>query len=107
MNDRRLALEQLTDTNADLYEVPEGKQRVMTDINICNTSTQKVGVWLYVVPNDDTADDDTAFIFGYEIPAKGVFRWKGRQTLSSLEKIIGRASIDSALTVLINGEDSI
>lgn len=93
---KQLAQAALTANAAILYTVPvvtansavgitsnvtQTTRTYLKDINICNTTTGALTVFVFIVPGGGTVGAGTAILFGKTIAANDVYRWTGSQIL--------------------------
>lgn len=88
--------------NATLFTVQTGRQYIVKDIEIVNTSGSAQTYTLNFVPSGGTALASNALFSAVSIAANSTFQWKGEQVIVVGTTIQGFASAVT-VTFMING----
>jgi hypothetical protein len=73
-------------------------------ITICNTTATEATARIFLVPSGGTADQATAILYDYSIPANGIIEGIGKgQVLGAGGTIVVRSGTASALTFTASG----
>lgn len=101
----RLGAGRPTDTNnLTIYTVPASTTLEIGTISIANTSTSAATCRVFLVPSGGTADQTTAILYDFSIPANGVIEGIGKgQVLAAAGTIQVRSGTASALTFTASG----
>lgn len=59
------------------YTCPLGQRVVISDIEVCNTTAAPIGIYISVVPVNDSADAGNAIFYNASLPAYSTMQWTG------------------------------
>lgn len=100
----RLGASRPTDTsNATLYTVPASTTVVVKNIQICNTTATAATCRVFLTPSGGTADETTAILYDFNIPANQAINWELWQVLAAAATVVVRSGTASALTFTASG----
>ena len=93
-----------TGTGTLAYTVPSSYKAVVTNIDVCNTTSGALTLTLHLVPVGVGVGTTNALTYGYSVAANSVFSWEGRQALNAGDFIQAIGS-GTGLTMNITGEE--
>ena len=103
---KRLGAGRPTDTNnLSIYTVEASTTAHIHSITICNTTTSDATARVFLTPADDTADETTAILYDYIIPANQSFTLGIHQVLAAAGQIYVRSGTPNALTFTASGQE--
>jgi hypothetical protein len=101
----RLAQAALTTAYATVYTTPLLTRTYVKDIDVCNTTSGALTVYISLVPSGGTAGTANAILYNVSVPAYTVVQWTGSQILTPGDLISVKAS-GTGLTVTITGGEA-
>ena len=100
----RLGAGRPTDTsNLTIYTVPAKTDTVIKNIQVCNTTSSAATCRVFLTPSGDTADQTTAILYDFNIPANQAINWELWQVLTASGTVVVRSDTASALTFTCSG----
>jgi hypothetical protein len=75
-----------------LYKVPASTRTFVKDIDIGNTSSAPIMVYVYLVPVGGSPGPSTVLIPGISVPGNSILQWTGTQVLNANDTIQIQAS---------------
>jgi len=92
-----------TTSVSTLYTVPANTQFLLTDIEICNTTSTAGTFTIYLVPSGGTASQSNAIFYVAPIGGNTLVQWTGQQSLGAGYTI---QALASATTITIKPSGS-
>ena len=92
-------------SNTTLYTVPASTVAIVKDIQIVNTTGTAATITIWIDPDGTTADDTTAIIKDWSVPANDFLHWSGFKVMTATATIKATAGTASAITVTIDGAE--
>lgn len=89
----KLGTAPLTSGATTIYTVPAYSKAILKDLDICNNSTSKTNVTVYLVPAGSTPGPTNILIPGVEIPANSIMQWTGTQVLNVGDSIAASSTV--------------
>ena len=103
---KRLGAGRPTDTdNLSIYTVAASTTAHIHSIIICNTTTSDATARVFLTPTGGSADQTTAILYDYIIPANQSFTLAVHQVLVAAGQIYVRSGTGSALTFTVSGQE--
>jgi len=90
---------------ATLYAASSGAKSHVNSINICNTTSLTINVYLFFVPLGGVAGAGNAIFYNTPIPGNTTVLWESTQIIGAGATIQGYA-LASGITVTISGGNS-
>lgn len=100
---KRMALTQLTTSNATLYTVPAATTTILKSMDFVNTSSSAATLTVYVVPTGGSASAANALISGRSIAGNDNLGWEGEMVLNAGDFIVAVAGTTSVINAFLNG----
>lgn len=82
----------LTTAYAQLYVVPANIRTYVKDMDICNTTSSPITVYVSLVISGGTASASNALFYNTNIPAYSTVQWTGSEILNAGDTIQVKAS---------------
>jgi len=95
----------LTTSVSTLYTSSSGASSHVNSINICNTTSSAINVYLFFVPSGGAAGTGNAIFYNTAVPAGTTVLWESTQIIGAGATIQGYASA-AGVTVTISGGSS-
>jgi len=92
-------------SNTTLYTVPASTTAIVKDMQIVNTTGSSATITIWLDPDGTTADDTTALIKDWAVPANDFLHWSGFKVMEAGATIKATAGTASAITVTIDGAE--
>lgn len=103
---KRLGAGRPTDTNnLSIYTVAASTTAHIHSLIICNTTTSDATARVFLTPTGGTADQTTAILYDYIVPANQSFTLAVHQILAAAGQIYVRTGTANALTFTASGEE--
>jgi len=91
-------------TNNTVYTVPASTTAQFTSIRVANTTATAVTCRIFIVPSGGTADQTTAIVYDFNIPANDYHEFIEKPViLEAAGTLQFRNSTSSALTITASG----
>jgi len=101
----QLCQSSLTTSVSTLYTSLSGAQSHINSINICNTTSSAISVYLFFVPSGGVAGVGNAVFYNTVVPGGTTVLWESTQIIGAGATIQGYASA-AGVTVTISGGSS-
>lgn len=95
----------LTTSVSTLYTASSGAQSHINSINICNTTSSAINVYLFFVPSGGAAGAGNAIFYNTAVPGGTTVLWESTQVIGAGATIQGYASA-TGVTVTVSGGSS-
>ena len=102
----QLAQTAMTTSYATIYTVPTNVRTFVKDIDIMNTTSGSLDVYVSLVPDGGTAGTSNALFYHLAIPAYTVMQWAGSQIINQGATIQVKAS-NTGCTITVSGGEAI
>lgn len=100
----RLTQSPVTTSYVSIYKVPTDTRTYVKDIDVCNTSSSPVGIYISLVPSGESAGTDNALFYNALIPGNSTLQWTGSQIMLAGDTIQVRASATGCSVTITGGE---
>lgn len=74
------------------------------DINVCNTTSGAISIYIHFVPSGGTADTTNPLYYAYSLAANTTLRWTGTQILNAGATIQVKASATGCSVIISGGQ---
>lgn len=98
----QLCQSSLATSVATLYTASSGSSSHVNSINICNTTSSTINVYLFFVPFGGTAGAGNAIFYNTAVPGGTTVLWESAQVIGAGDTIQGYASA-TGVTVTVSG----
>jgi hypothetical protein len=106
----KLASSAVTASYVTIYTVPTAStipavpatRTFVKDINVCNTTSGALGVYVHIVPSGGTADTSNAIYYNTSVAANNIIHWNGVQIMNAGDTIQVKGS-STGLAIIISG----
>ena len=102
----QLAQSALTTSYVTIYTVPASTRTYLKDMDICNTTSGALNVFVSVVPNGGTSGTSNAIFYTTPVPAYSTVQWSGTQVMLPGVTIQAKGS-GSGLTITVSGGEAV
>lgn len=89
---------------AVLYTTPTNTRTYVKGIDICNTTSASINVYVSIVPSGGTANASNAIFFAAALPAYTTLQWSSTQIMSVGGTLQSKASAIGATITASGGE---
>lgn len=96
----------MTTSYATIYTTPENTRTFVKDIDIINTTSAIVHIYVSLVPVGGTAGTDNALFYYNALPAYTTMQWAGSQILDVGDFISVKASAVGC-TITVSGAEGV
>lgn len=93
-------------TLTTVYTVPSITRTIVKTIDVCNTTTSRLTVNVYLVESGGAAGTSNALLYAMSVPPSGIVQWSGAQVLDAGDKIQANGSA-SGLTINVSGGECV
>lgn len=100
----RLGQAAMTTSYTTIYTTPDATRTFVKDIDIINTSTAAIGLYLHIVPSGGTPTTANAIFYNNQLPAATTVQWCGTQILNAGDTIQIKASAAGCTATISGGE---
>ena len=100
----RLGQGAITTSYTSFYTVPASTRAYIKDLDMCNTSSATVYIYVSFVTAGDTAGTSNAILYNAIIPAYSTLQWTGTQILNAGGTVQVRASATGCTITIYGGE---
>jgi len=101
----RLGQGAITTSYTSVYTVPNATRAYVKDLDMCNTSSSTVYIYVSLVASGETAGTANALLYNTMIPAYSTLQWTGTQILNSGSSVQVKAS-STGCTITISGGEA-
>jgi len=101
----RIAQASLGTSYAVIYKVPADTRTYIKGIDICNTTSSPISVYVSLVPTGETAGASNALFYNASVPGSTTVQWTGTQIILQDDTIQVRATA-SGCTISISGGEA-
>jgi len=102
----RLGQAAITATYATLYTTPVNTRTYVKQMDVVNTTSGALSLYVHLVPTAGTATVDNAIYYVYSIAANAVLQWSGIQVMNYGDTIQTKAS-GAGLTITASGGEAV
>jgi len=95
----------LTATYVAIYTTPAGTSTYLKDMDVCNTTSTTVNLFVSIVPQTNTAGVTNALFFNVPIPGGSTLQWTGTQLMPEGSTLQVRGST-TGLTITASGGEA-
>jgi hypothetical protein len=95
----------LTASYATIYTTPVNASTYLKDMDVCNTGSAMVSLYVSIVPQANSADATNALFFNVPIPGGSTLQWTGTQLMPPGSTLQARGST-SGLTITASGGEA-
>jgi hypothetical protein len=100
----RLGQLAMTASYQTLYTVPANTRTFVKDIDIINTTSASIGVYVHIVPSGGTAGTSNAVFYNNALPGNTTVQWTGSQIMNTGDTIQVKASTTGCTVTASGGE---
>ena len=95
----------ITASYATVYTTPASTSTYLKDMDVCNTGTTAVNLYISIVPSAGSASASNSLFFNVPIPGGSTLQWTGTQLMppSSTLQVKGSAT---GLTITASGGEA-
>lgn len=94
----------ITTSYATLYTAPSSTRTYVKDIDVCNTSSAPISIYISFVPSGGTAGTSNALFYNTTVDAYSTLQWSGCQILNAGETIQVKAGATGCTVHATGGE---
>lgn len=102
----KLVQSAITTAYVSAYTVPTSTRTFVKDIDITNTTSSTIGIYVHLVPADGTVGTSNALFYNLQLPANTVMQWTGSQIMDHNDTIQFKASA-AGCTINITGGEAV
>ena len=96
----------ITASYATIYTVPASTITYLKDMDVCNTTSATVSLYVSIVPQANSASDANALFFNVPVPGGTTLQWTGTQLMPEGSTLQVRGSTDGLTITASGGEAS-
>jgi hypothetical protein len=96
----------LTTSYATIYTVPANTRTFVKDMDIINTTSAVIGIYISLVPSGGTAGTSNALFYNVQLPANTIVQWAGSQIIDAGATIQVKASA-TGCTITVSGGEAV
>ena len=100
----QLAQAAMTTSYATIYTVPATTRTYVKDIDVVNTTSSTIGIYISLVPSGGTAGTSNALFYNTPLPLNTIVQWAGSQILNAGDTIQVKASAVGCTITISGGE---
>ena len=100
----QLAQAAMTTSYATIYTVPATTRTYVKDIDVVNTTSATIGIYISLVPSGSTAGTSNALFYNTPLPLNTIVQWAGSQILNAGDTIQVKASAVGCTITISGGE---
>ena len=101
---KQLAQAAITTSYATVYTTPASTKTFLKDIDICNTNSSSVSIYISIVPSAGTAGTTNALFYANVLPATTTLQWGGSQVMEAGSTLQVKASATGCTITASGGE---
>lgn len=94
----------LTTSYATIYTVPADTRTFVKDMDIINTTSSTIGIYVSLVPSGGSAGTSNALFYNTPLPLNTIVQWAGSQVLNAGDTIQAKASAVGCTLTVSGGE---
>ena len=94
----------ITTSYATIYTVPAATRTYVKDIDVVNTTSATIGIYISLVPSGGTAGTSNALFYNTPLPLNTIVQWAGSQILEEGDTIQVKASAVGCTITVSGGE---
>ena len=102
----KIASAAVTATYATVYTTPLLTRTYLKNINVCNTTSGALTIFISIVPTLGTAGTANALYYGYTIAANSILSWNGVQIMNPGDTLQVK-STTTGLTIIASGGEAV
>ena len=96
----------ITTSYATIYTVPTNTRTYVKDMDIVNTTSATIGIYVSLVPKSGTAGTSNALFYNTPLPLNTIVQWAGSQILNEGDTIQVKASA-TGCTITVSGGEAV
>lgn len=100
----QLAQAALTTSYATVYTTPLNTRTYVKSLDLCNTGSAQVQVYVHLVPSGGTAGTTNAILYNIPIPGYSTLQWCGAQIMNAGGTLQVKASATGCTLTATGGE---
>ena len=100
----QLAQAAMTTSYVTIYTVPATTRTYVKDIDVVNTTSATIGIYISLVPSGGTAGTSNALFYNTPLPLNTIVQWAGSQILNEGDTIQVKASAVGCTITISGGE---
>jgi hypothetical protein len=89
-----------------IYTAPATTRTYVKDMDIINTTSAIIGIYISLVPSGGTAGTSNALFYNVQLPANTIVQWAGSQILNEGDTIQVKAST-TGCTITVSGGEAV
>ena len=94
----------MTTSYATIYTVPSNTRTFVKDIDIINTTSSSIGIYVNIVQSGSTATTANAIFYNNALPGNTTVQWTGTQIMNVGDTIQVKASATGCTATISGGE---
>ena len=94
----------ITTSYATIYTVPAATRTYVKDIDVVNTTSATIGIYISLVPSGGTAGTSNALFYNTPLPLNTIVQWAGSQIINEGDTIQVKASAVGCTITVSGGE---
>ena len=94
----------MTTSYATIYTVPANTRTYVKDIDVVNTTSASIGIYISLVPSGGIAGTSNALFYNTPLPLNTIVQWAGSQILNEGDTIQVKASAVGCTITVSGGE---
>ena len=95
----------ITASYATIYTTPASTSTYLKDMDVCNTTTATVTLYISIVPSAGSASASNALFFNVTIPGGATMQWSGTQLMLAGSTLQVKGST-TGLTITASGGEA-
>jgi hypothetical protein len=100
----RLGQAAMTASYATVYTTPANTRTFVKDIDVVNTTSASISIYVNIVPSGQTATTSNAIFYGNALPGNTTVQWTGTQIMNASDTIQVKASTTGCTVTVSGGE---
>jgi hypothetical protein len=94
----------MTTSYATVYTTPSNTRTFVKDINVVNTTSASIGIYVNLVISGGTASTANAIFYNNALPGSTTVQWCGTQILNAGDTVQVKASATGCTVTVSGGE---
>lgn len=94
----------MTTSYTTIYTTPASTRTLIKDIDVINTTSSPIGIYVHIVPSGQSASTSNAIFFNNALPGNTTVQWCGTQILNANDTIQIKASAAGCSATISGGE---
>ena len=96
----------ITTSYTTVYTAPANTRTYVKDIDIVNTTSATIGIYVHLVPSGGTAGTSNALFYNTPLPLNTIVQWAGSQIIDAGATIQVKASA-TGCTITVSGGEAV